>query len=108
MRRMLHLLVVIAVLMCGLHIGEPAFAYDEADHHQIGQDAGQTSDSDEGSPKDSGNVGPSGHHHCPMTPDPRDMAALSGITPAEALLFAHPVDILHSLSQAPPVDPPSA
>ncbi|KRA84271.1 hypothetical protein [Altererythrobacter sp. Root672] len=108
MRRALHLLLLLAVLWCGIHVGEPAMAHDETLHHQLA--AADDSSRDAGGEKQDGvfDAAHVGHHHCPMAPACNDGAASStGLTDG-APVFAAAVAPLASLSQAPPLEPPAA
>jgi len=61
MRRILHTLLVAAVLMCGLHIGEPAHAHDNLEQHQSITDSGKDADGDgDAAHKDPANFGKAG------------------------------------------------
>lgn len=108
MRCALHLLIILCVLMCGLHLGEPAEAH--GGHLQTEHAQGATTDlgKDNEGPAESAKLGQGTHSHCPMTPDQTGAVAIAPAAPADMILFVTPVAVLHSLSQAPPVDPPLA
>lgn len=108
MSRALHLLIMLCVLMCGLHLGEPAQAHDGPAQPEYAQNAATDSDKDDRVPGESTKLGQGGHSHCPMTPEQTGAPAFAQLPLADAMLFAAPVTVLHSLSQAPPVDPPLA
>ncbi|KKC24612.1 hypothetical protein [Sphingomonas sp. SRS2] len=105
MRRFLHLLILTAVLCCGVHIGNEAQAREH-----VAQQLLETQDHDDsgaaphGAP---GNAADGGHHHCPAAPGPR-AASIGGAIVVKAILCAAPVAVLYSRSQQPPVEPPSA
>lgn len=101
-RRILHLLLVFAVLLCGSQLAEPAEAAVDVGH--AGQClVGAADDCD-----DAGKVPDAGHHHCPVAPDPAFPAIRAEFPLGEAIVPFLPVAVLHSLSRAPPLDPPTA
>lgn len=106
MRRVMHILLAVAVLWCGLHLGEPAHAHDEAEQHQAHDGASATDDGEQD------RTGPAKaihlHHHCPMATGQHLNAISAEAAMGEALLFVRPVAALHSRSQAPPLEPPVA
>lgn len=108
MRRILPALIAIAVLLCGLHIGEADTAHRAADH-RAAQGAvavvGDDGDADGDRPAKMAEKG--GHHHCPVAPDQGVVAAECREMPG-AIAVARPVPALASLAQAPPTEPPSA
>jgi hypothetical protein len=108
MRRVLHLLLLMAVLWCGIHVGEPAMAHDQTLHHQF-ESAGDRGHDDAGETQDGAlDVAHVGHHHCPMAPACDDASAAAiGIGDGAPLLAAI-ISPLASLSQAPPLEPPAA
>jgi hypothetical protein len=104
MRRGLHLLIILCVLMCGMHLGEPAEAHEGLSHSEYSESVGN----DDGAPREPAKFGQGGHNQCPITPDQTGAPAVAQLLPVDAMLFASPVAVLHSLSQAPPLDPPLA
>ena len=106
MRPALHLLIILCVLMCGLHLGESAEAHDRLTEYA--QNAATDDGKDGETPREAAKLGQAGHNHCPMTPDLTGAPAIAQLLPADAMLFAPPVAALHSLSQAPPIEPPLA
>jgi len=103
MRRALHLLILAAVLCCGLHLGNAVEAREQmahqtadAEHHADHEDegCGQPGDGAEG-----------GHHHCPVAPA-QPAALLAGAPIPRAMLGAMPIAVLHSRSLPPPIEPP--
>jgi hypothetical protein len=102
MLRALRILVITAVLLCGLHIGEDARA-DEAGK----QPAVELAFTDE-APTPAGEADQRVHHHCPVAQDADFALAFEDLPPSASLIFARPVSRLHSLSQAPPTQPPLA
>ena len=105
MRRVVNLLVILAVLLCGSHLS-PAEADARAMHaaetrlHLPADDHGQA-DMHTG-------VGQAGHHHCPLAPDLDGGLAPCEAAPVDALLFEPPIAQLRSLATAPPIEPPAA
>ncbi len=107
MRRVLSLLIVLAVLLGGLHLDASAQAHEEATQHEIACDSGQPADSDP-DPHPGTDKVVHGHHHCPLAPDEGRGPALRAMTLLSAALFARAVPALPSLAQAPPIQPPTA
>ena len=101
--RMLHLLLIIAVLWCGLHVAEgdaalaqPAFGQQIA---EVACDA---------TPEPVPHVPHVSDHHCPMAPDLDFGWHGAQIAPSDGPLFTRPAAPLVSFSQAPPLEPPAA
>lgn len=105
MRRLLHLLVVIAVLFCALHVGEEAYAFEAAGTQAL-EPASADDESDGSSPQDAATH--SMHHHCPVSGDLFGGPAFGDAEAVASLVFTRPVAALGSLSQAPPIEPPLA
>ncbi|KRB80828.1 hypothetical protein ASE00_17585 [Sphingomonas sp. Root710] len=106
MRRALHLLILAAVLCCGLHLGNEAQAREHVAQHLL--ETGNHDDAgDDGASDAAADLADGGHHHCPASPAPR-LAAICGPSAPKALLTAMPVAVLHSRSSRPPVEPPLA
>jgi hypothetical protein len=105
MRRVLSLLLVLAVLWCGSHLGESAMAADFHDDAACAVESPLDCDaSGEGSPQGAHGL----HHHCPLAPADRTAtSAMLGASPG-APPCQRPVTRLDSLSQAPPLQPPTA
>jgi hypothetical protein len=100
--RILHVLLIASVMLCGMHVAQPAWAHDEAAHHQVDSDID----------KDSGHEGSAdpahlAHHHCPAALH-QDAGPLHDRARNRPLLFAAHAPPLGSLSQAPPLEPPAA
>lgn len=106
MRAAFRLLVMIAVLWCGLHLDEPAHAHEDIEQHQV-LDAPDP-DGDDRPDRDGPSKAAHVHHHCPMAAEPRTGTVSVGPGLTAEILFPGRVAVLHSLSQAPPVEPPSA
>lgn len=107
MRRVLHILLMIAVLCCGIHLGEDAAAHEGAPAYEI-EHATPLPPDDADDPCETGKVAHAGHHHCPVASDPSPGALPSEIASSDALLFCRPVAALRSRSLPPPVEPPAA
>jgi hypothetical protein len=104
MRRAVRLLLVFAVLWCGLHLDEAAKA--RADW-AYGAAAPASSDNSSDRGDEPENIAHIGHHHCPMAPDPRVTTPDDAAVKPVGLHFARPAMALHSLAQAPPLEPPT-
>lgn len=103
MRPDLRLLLIICVLWCGVHVAQPAWAHDEAAHHQADAAADE---------QDKGHVGSAdaahvGHHHCPAALH-QSAASLDYTARGRPLVFAARPMPLGSVAQAPPLEPPAA
>lgn len=108
MRRFLQLLVLAAVLACGIHPGEPAMAHEDAAHHLLHAESHlQTGDGEDGH-QSSDRIAHAGHNHCPLAPDADSTGGGDAPFQTAAPPFAYLVKPLESLSRAPPVEPPSA
>lgn len=107
MHRVMQLLMIVAVFWCGVHTFVPDHAIADAGKYACAQ-SDASSDNSQETP-----VGPSkpdhvGHHHCPIAPDRQAGADERALSLAGGLLFAPPASVLHSLSEAPPLEPPAA
>lgn len=107
MRRALPLLIALAVLLCGLHIGESDRAHPLAAHQQLDGDAAIPGDDGDTGPGHPAKTADAGHHHCPVAPDQAIAPALCRAMP-RAIPTAQPAAPLASLAQAPPIEPPAA
>jgi len=101
----MRLLTILGVLLCSMHVAEPAYAHssaNEAAFHLSVSDSEQ--DRQEPAPK----LAHGGHHHCPVAPDLRP--TLTGTAPllSRALLFAQPAAQFVSRTLPPLLDPPLA
>jgi hypothetical protein len=108
MRRALHFLTIVTVLMCGLHVGEPAQAHaltDQLEHAAVADAV-----PDDGDPADQGTekAAHANHHHCPIAAEQKAPAPSDNLLLGDPILFARPIAAMKSFSQAPPVEPPSA
>jgi ABC-type nickel/cobalt efflux system permease component RcnA len=106
MRAAFRLLMMIAVLWCGVHLDEPAHAFEKVQQHQF-QDAPESNgdgQADHNGSSQAAHV----HHHCPLAAEHRPGIDTAEPRLASDILFHVRVAVLHSLSQAPPVEPPAA
>lgn len=106
MRGAIHLLIIAAVLWCGLHlssaeadvVGSASFSMSvlaQADHDSSDDHSQQSA--------------PHGcHSHCPLATDIASGPALGEPVPVKTALFALPSARLASIALAPPIEPPSA
>ena len=112
MRRAFHFLVALMVVMCALHIGEPAQAHDGEGHPAYSAHDAHADHSHAGEAPDDGDepgkAAHASHHHCPVAPDLRGEAAGDPALAEASDPFARPTATLLSRSQAPPVEPPLA
>ena len=102
---LLRFLVIVGVLLCSMHLAEPASA------HAVGDDNGlhlSASHDDRDTGEAPVKIAHSGHHHCPVAPDPSERAAQSAEPAVGALLYAAPASRLASRAPPPPLDPPLA
>lgn len=107
MPRLLNLLLIFSVLWCGLHLMEPAGTAPglvDLAHSEAASVPGECHDGGGGS----GNVAHSSHHHCPSAPVQRLASGDDMTFSGETLFFAALTVPLASLSQAPPLEPPTA
>jgi hypothetical protein len=106
-RRLLASLMMLAVLLAGLHLGEAAHAHESAGLHAL-EEAAALDPDDADAAGEADNSAHSGHHHCPAAAD----LARAGGTDSFALVAVPPssdaVTALDSLSRAPPLEPPVA
>jgi len=99
----MRLWMVIGVLLCSMHVAEPASAHStssETAFHLSVDD----SEPDRQEPASMPIHG--GHHHCPVAPDLRAGADDAGLALAHAPLFAAAVTQLASRVLPPLLDPP--
>lgn len=102
---MMRWLMILGVLLCSMHLAEPASAHVDGDEHAVHL----TSTQDDGdSQPPASDIIHSGHHHCPVAPDLRNIAGDEAIVPAGDLLFAEPTSRLTSRAPPPLLDPPLA
>ncbi|OYW45723.1 MAG: hypothetical protein B7Z08_03180 [Sphingomonadales bacterium 32-68-7] len=108
MHRAFNFLLLVALLVSALHMGEDAHAHESAELHHLEHAHLADPNDDPGDSHDgTGKVAHSGHHHCPIAAEnhgPTLSAPLAGA----ALHCVRPVAALVSLSRAPPLEPPSA
>lgn len=103
-RSVVHLLLAFAVVLCGLHVGEPAHAAEDPLHVAAHVLPGLDASGPEPAPAKGE---PAGDHCCPMAPETA-AAAEHAIVPLFAIHCALPVAALRSLTRAPPLEPPAA
>lgn len=107
MLRLMRLLMMVAVLWCGVHAAVPDHAIAD-----MGSEACAEATPDTKQSRDAGgNHVPaehSNHHHCPVAPGQPTESSGAEFRLADGPLFARPVAALLSHSQAPPLQPPSA
>jgi hypothetical protein len=106
MRRLLHMVLVVCVLLCGAHVAEPVQGHDEAAHHAL--DAGPAHADREPAGTHEGGAAHAVQHHCPVAPDPAPAATTCAPEVGEAAHFSMAVAVLASLTRAPPLEPPAA
>ncbi|RYY28291.1 MAG: hypothetical protein EOP62_03580 [Sphingomonadales bacterium] len=104
MRFTLRLLLTLSLIWCGLHIAEPAQASAaHADQSEVAKLLEADCGAERGEPAQHAH-----HHHCPVAGDPaRDTSDLHRLSLTTAP-FAPLAATLHSLSRAPPLQPPLA
>ena len=100
---LMRLLMIVGVLLCSMHIAEPASAHSTASETAFHLSAGDDEGDD---PNPVSNLAHGGHHHCPVAPDPGGPSAGSEPNPARAPLFAAPATQLASRILPPLLDPP--
>ena len=98
----MRLLMIIGVLLCSMHVAEPASAHSTASETAFHLSA--VDDDQENEPISK--LAHGGHHHCPVAPDLRSTSADTTPLPARSLLFAKPVTQLFSRVLPPLLDPP--
>jgi len=106
MFRAAHLLIIMAVLWCGLHLSsaEADVPWSLTSTHVALHDENARDLSDHGMP----HISQACHNHCPMAPDDASGPALAAPALDELPPTAAVAKKLYSLSQAPPVQPPAA
>lgn len=104
MARLLNLAVILSVLWCGLHLVEPAGTAPGLVDIAHAQSLPADSHDDGGA----GQVGHSGHHHCPVTPNLPAAGNMTAPVPCRVPVFMPSAAPLGSLAHAPPLQPPTA
>lgn len=107
MRRLLPLLMIVAVLWCSLH----GLSADHAVADLGNAACAETAERADASPDAPlGKAAPDhvGHHHCPIAPDRQDSLAGDAPLAASDRIFSPPAAALPSLAAAPPLQPPAA
>ncbi len=101
----LRWLMVLSVLVCSMHIAEPASAHVAGDENalHLTADHGPEDSSEPGS-----KIAHSSHHHCPVAPDLRQTGGGQERVTTRAPLFAPPASRLTSRAPPPLLDPPLA
>lgn len=100
---MLRLLMIVGVLLCSMHLAEPASA------HHVSDDAAfhlSTEDGAPGGKKPAPDLAHAAHHHCPVAPDLGAAAPDMAWILARAPLFAVNSALLRSRVLPPLLDPP--
>lgn len=99
----MRLLMIIGVLLCSMHLAEPASAHSTASEAAFHLSAG---DDDQDRQEPASTLAHGGQHHCPVAPDLRATSADTTPHPARAPLFAAPATQLASRVLPPLLDPP--
>lgn len=99
----MRLLMILGVLLCSMHLAEPASAHASDNGFHLVSDKG-----DNESQEPASNIVHSGHHHCPVAPDLRQSAADMDAPLIREPLFAAPAAPLASREPPPLLDPPLA
>ena len=106
MRLAFHLVLIVTLLWCGLHLAEPAQAHGAAEQAHAWTGVAVADADDCSSP--GGAAGQEADHHCPMAPDlgvvPRVAGPMLPAVPATLI----PTRALASRALAPPLQPPAA
>ena len=101
----MRLLVTIGVLLCSMHVAEPASAHATSAETAFHLSADEA---DRDGKEPSSTLAHGGHHHCPVAPDPRASAPDSPLALVRAPLFAGDAIQLPSRALPPLLDPPLA
>ncbi len=106
MRRALHVLLVLSVLWCGLHVVDVIDARAATAADRCGE---RTILAEDCEGHDGGVEGLTHacHHHCPIAPDQRFAQGEQADVLPRMAPIPSPARTLYSLSQAPPLDPPT-
>jgi hypothetical protein len=100
----MRLLIILGVLLCSMHLAEPASAHastkEAAFHLSVG-------DGDESGPESAPKLAHGGHHHCPVAPD-LGSAPPESRDLARGPLFVTGATQLSSRTLPPLLDPPLA
>lgn len=99
----MRLLMIIGVLLCSMHVAEPASAHPTASEAAFHLSVDGDDDQDRQEP--ASKLAHGGHHHCPVAPDLRSTSDTTPL-PVRAPLFAGPVAQLRSRASPPLLDPP--
>lgn len=108
MQRFMRLLMVMAVLWCGVHTAVPASAMTEGAPTEASAHADHGFETSRDRPGESDKPDQVSHNHCPMAPDQPIAAAVGKPLTLKGPVFALPVQTLSSRSQAPALEPPAA
>ncbi len=100
----MRLLMIIGVLLCSMHVAEPASAHSTASETAFHFSADDDDEQDGQNPASMPAHG--GHHHCPVALDLRASSPDTPAHPARAPLFTAPVTQLASRVLPPLLDPP--
>jgi len=99
----MRLLMIIGVLLCSMHVAEPASAHSTASETAFHLSAG---DDEQDRQNPASKLVHGGQHHCPVAPDLRATSTDTPTQPARVPLFAAPVTQLASRVLPPLLDPP--
>lgn len=100
---MMRLLMILGVLLCSMHLAEPASAHATDTAFHLVADSGEKDQHEPAS-----GVLHGSHHHCPVAPDLRHPAADADASLIREPLFAAIVSPLTSRAPPPLLDPPLA
>ena len=99
----MRLLMIIGVLLCSMHLAEPASAHSSTDNAAFHLSTG---DGDRHGPEPGSTLAHGGQHHCPVAPDLGPAASETPCAFARAPLFATGATQLSSRDLPPLLDPP--
>lgn len=99
----MRLLMILGVLLCSMHLAEPASAHATDTAFHLVADNGEKDEHEPAS-----GVVHGGHHHCPVAPDLRQPAGDAGAPLIREPMFAAPASPLTSRAPPPLLDPPLA
>ncbi len=101
----MRLLIILGVLLCSMHLAEPASAHSSTEEAAFHLSAG---DSDRSGPEPASKLAHGGHHHCPVAPDLGPATSESPSLFARGPLFMTGATQLSSRVLPPLLDPPLA
>ena len=100
---LMRLLMIVGVLLCSMHIAEPASAHSTSSETAFHLSAG---DDEQDGQNPASKLAHGGQHHCPVAPDPGGSLTSTEPHLARAPLFAAPATQLASRILPPLLDPP--